>query len=132
MMDRLKAKYETAKSFLPKPEIKKIRGANIGIIAFGSTEPAIAEAQHLLNKEHGIKADSLRLRAIPFTDEVEEFVKKHDTLYVVELNRDGQLNQLLTIAYPDHATKLNSIAHSDGLSATAKWVVNAIVAKEEK
>jgi len=132
MMDRLKAKYETAKSFLPKPEIKKISGANIGIIAFGSTEPAIVEAQHILNKENGIKADFLRLRAIPFTDEVKEFVKKHEKLYVVELNRDGQLNQLLTIAYPDQAVKLNSIAHSDGLSATAKWVVNAIVAKEEE
>jgi 2-oxoglutarate/2-oxoacid ferredoxin oxidoreductase subunit alpha len=132
MMDRLKAKYETAKSYVPKPVIKKVRGANSGIIAFGSTEPAVTEAQHKLNKEQGIKTDFLRLRAIPFTDEVKDFVEKHETIYVVELNRDGQLNQLLTIAYPEQAGKFVSIAHSDGLSATAKWIVDAIVAKEEK
>jgi 2-oxoglutarate/2-oxoacid ferredoxin oxidoreductase subunit alpha len=132
VMDRLKAKYQTAKSILPKPVIKKLKGAKIGIIAFGSTEPAVLEAQHLLNKEQGIKTDYLRLRAIPFADEVEDFVKKHDAIYVVELNRDGQLNQLLTIAYPNQAGKLCSIAYSDGLSATAKWILNAIVAKEEK
>ena len=132
MMDRLKSKYVTARKFMPKPVIKKLRGAKTGIIAFGSTDPAVLEAQYLLDKEHGLKADFLRLRAVPFTDEVKDFVKKHDALYIVELNRDGQLHQLLTLAYPDHATKLVSIARSDGLSATAKWIVDAILSKEEK
>jgi 2-oxoglutarate/2-oxoacid ferredoxin oxidoreductase subunit alpha len=132
MMDRLKKKYENAKSYVPKPVIKKMRGAKIGIVAFGSTEPAVEEAQYLLNKEKGLKTDFLRLRAIPFTDEVMEFVNKHDKVYVVEMNRDGQLQQLLTIAYPDRASRLVSVAFSDGLSATAKWIVNAILAKEEK
>jgi 2-oxoglutarate/2-oxoacid ferredoxin oxidoreductase subunit alpha len=132
MMDRLKAKYETAKKYVPAPVISKVRGATTGIIAFGSTEPAVVEAQHLLNKEHGIKADFLRLRAIPFTNEVKEFIKKHDSIHVVELNRDGQLNQLLKVEYPEFATKFNSVAHSDGLSATAKWIADAIAAKEEK
>jgi 2-oxoglutarate ferredoxin oxidoreductase subunit alpha len=90
------------------------------------------EAQYLLDKEHGVKTDFLRLRAMPFTDEVKDFVKKHDVLYIVELNRDGQLHQLLTLAYPDQATKLVSVARSDGLSATAKWIVDAIQSKEGK
>jgi 2-oxoglutarate/2-oxoacid ferredoxin oxidoreductase subunit alpha len=132
VMDRLKAKYDTAKSFVPKPVIKKIRGAEVGIIAFGSTEPAVLEAQHILNKEQGFKVDFLRLRAIPFTDEVEEFIKNHKKIYVTELNRDGQLRQLLTMAYPGQAKKLKSIAHSDGLSATAKWIIAGILAKEDK
>ena len=132
MMNRLKMKYETAKQFLPKPVLKKTRGAKIGIIAFGSTDQAVIEAQHLLNKEHGIKADYLRLRAMPFTQEAESFLKKYESVYVVELNRDGQLRQLLTVAYPELAAKLVSIAHSDGLAATANWIVNEIHDKEEK
>jgi 2-oxoglutarate ferredoxin oxidoreductase subunit alpha len=132
MMNRLKSKYVTAKKFMPKPVIKKLRGAKAGIIAFGSTDPAVLEAQYLLDKEHGVKTDFLRLRAMPFTDEVKDFVKKHDVLYIVELNRDGQLHQLLTLAYPDQATKLVSVARSDGLSATAKWIVDAIQSKEGK
>jgi 2-oxoglutarate ferredoxin oxidoreductase subunit alpha len=130
-MDRLKKKYETAKSFVPKPELRTMDGARIGIIAFGSTEPAVDEARHLLNQEKGIKTDFLRLRAIPFTDEVTDFIANHDKIYVVEVNRDGQLNQLLTVAYPAMATKLVSVAHSDGLSPTAKWVTTSILAKEE-
>lgn len=130
-MNRLKSKYVTAKKFMPKPVIK-LRGAKAGIIAFGSTDPAVLEAQYLLDKEHGVKTDFLRLRAMPFTDEVKDFVKKHDVLYIVELNRDGQLHQLLTLAYPDQATKLVSVARSDGLSATAKWIVDAIQSKEGK
>jgi 2-oxoglutarate/2-oxoacid ferredoxin oxidoreductase subunit alpha len=132
MMDRLKKKYETAKEYLPKPVLKKVRGAKVGIIAFGSTEPAVVEAQHLLNKDHGLKADFLRIRSVPFSDEVLTFIKKHDAVYIVELNRDGQLKQLLTVAYPEFAGKLVSIARSDGLSATAKWIVGRIQNEEAK
>ena len=132
VMDRLKKKYETAKAYVPNPVIKKMPGAKTGIIAFGSTRPAVEEAQYLLNKEFGLKTDFLRLRAIPFTDEVADFMKKHDRVYVVELNRDGQLRQLLTLTFPESATRLVSVAHSDGLSATAKWIVNTIRDKEEK
>ena len=131
-MDRLKKKYETAKKYLPKPVLKKVRGAKVGIMAFGSTEPAVVEAQHLLNRDHEIKADFLRIRAIPFVDEVQTFIKKFDSVYIVELNRDGQLKQLLTMAYPELAGKLISIARSDGLSATAKWIVDEIQSKETK
>jgi 2-oxoglutarate ferredoxin oxidoreductase subunit alpha len=130
VMERLKKKFETSKEYLPKPILKKARGAKTGIIAFGSTDPAVVEAQHLLNKDFGIKADYLRLRAFPFCEEVRGFIKKHDTVYVVELNRDGQLNQLLTLAYPELAGKLVSIARSDGLSATAQWIVDEIASKE--
>jgi 2-oxoglutarate ferredoxin oxidoreductase subunit alpha len=84
VMDRLKKKYETAKKYLPKPVINKVRGAKVGIIAFGSTEPAVVEAQHMLNKDLGIKADFLRLRAIPFSDEIRTFIKKYDVIYVVD------------------------------------------------
>ncbi len=132
MLNRLKKKYETARHHLPKPVIQTMDGAKIGIIAFGSTEPAVREACHLLREEHGVKVDFLRLRAIPFADEVQEFIENHERVYVVEMNRDGQLHQLLTINYPHLAMRLISVAYNDGLPATAKWVVNAIAPQEVK
>lgn len=131
-LNRLKQKYEVAKQYLPKPVIHNMDGAKVGIIAYGSTEPAVEEARVQLEKEHGLKTDFLRLRAIPFTDEVTEFIKSHEQVYVVELNRDGQLQQLLTIKYPEHATRLVAVAFNDGLAPTAKWVKTSILEKEVK
>ncbi|HVN15809.1 MAG TPA: 2-oxoacid:acceptor oxidoreductase subunit alpha [Anaerolineales bacterium] len=131
-MDRLKRKFETAKKFVPAPAIYKTKGATIGIIAYGSTEAAINEARFQLEIEHGLKSDYLRVRAVPFTDEVKKFVESHDQLYVVEMNRDGQLHQLLTIEYPEAAQKLKSIALGDGMPASARWVREGILEAEKK
>jgi 2-oxoglutarate ferredoxin oxidoreductase subunit alpha len=129
MMERLRKKYVTAKQYLPRPVIERAKGAKLGIIAFGSTEPAIKEARHMLAQE-GLKTNFLRLRALPFTQEVDEFINLHEQIFIVEMNRDGQLHQLLKIEYPEQATKLISVAYSDGLPATAKWVKEGIMSKE--
>ena len=128
-MDRLVRKHETARTYVPAPILHKRKGANIGIIGFGSTEAAILEAIDQLDNDHGIKADFLRVRAIPFTKEVTEFIEKYDQVFVVEMNRDGQLNQILTIEYPQHATRFKSVAYGDGMPASAKWVREGVVAK---
>jgi len=128
-MDRLKKKYETAREYVPAPVLYSNPGANVGIVGFGSTEAAILEAVHQLESEHAIKADFLRVRALPFTQEVTDFIHKYDQVLVVEQNRDGQLNQLLTIEYPDQAAKLKSVAFGDGLPASARWVREGILAK---
>ncbi|PKN93743.1 MAG: 2-oxoacid:acceptor oxidoreductase subunit alpha [Chloroflexi bacterium HGW-Chloroflexi-6] len=130
-MERLKQKYVTAKQYLPKPIVRSTKGASFGIIAYGSTEPAVEEARAQLEKDHNQKSDYLRLRAMPFTSEVGEFIQSHEHIYVVELNRDGQLQQLLTIKYPEYATRLIPIAFNDGLPPTAKWIRTAILEKEE-
>jgi len=132
MMDRLKRKYDTARQFMPAPQLYPLAGATIGIIAYGSVEAAVVEAQHQLDRDHGIKADFLRVRAIPFTDEVRGFVEKYDQHFIVEMNRDGQLRQLLTLEYPQHATRFLSVAYGDGLPASAKWVREGILAKYAK
>jgi 2-oxoglutarate ferredoxin oxidoreductase subunit alpha len=82
--------------------------------------------------EQGIKTDYLRLRAIPFSKEVADFVHAHQRIYVVEMNRDGQLHQLLTLEFPSQSEKIISLAHLDGLPVTAKWVQEGIQAKEVK
>jgi 2-oxoglutarate ferredoxin oxidoreductase subunit alpha len=130
MMDRLKKKYDNAAKFIPAPVIDRQAGANIGVIAFGSTEPAIREARTQLETEAGLKSDSMRIRGIPFTDEVREFIESHEQNFVVEMNRDGQMYQILLVEYPHLANKLTSVAFNDGLPATARWVKDSILVKE--
>ena len=128
-MDRLVRKHETARKYVPAPVLHKTRGATVGIIGFGSTESAIIEAMHKLDNDHDLKADFLRVRALPFTKEVTKFIGKYDQIFVVEMNRDGQMNQILTIEYPQFATKFKSVAFGDGMPASAKWVREGILAK---
>jgi 2-oxoglutarate ferredoxin oxidoreductase subunit alpha len=131
-MERLKSKHYNAQKYMPKPVLHPVKGATVGIIAFGSTENAILEAQYQIEKEHGIKADFLRIRAIPFTEEVTKFVEKYDQIFVVEMNRDAQMQQILITEYPQYAMRFKSVAHHDGLPASAKWVREGILASYEK
>ena len=126
-MDRLKNKHETARKYMPAPVLYTKPNATVGIIGFGSTEAAILEAVHQLDTEYGIQADFLRVRGIPFTQEVTDFINKYDQIFVVEMNRDGQLKQILTIEYPEKAANFKSVAHGDGLPAAAKWVREGIL-----
>ena len=130
-MDRLKKKQETAKQYVPAPVLHTMKGATVGIIAYGSTEAAVLEAQHQLNTEHGIKTDFLRIRALPFTKEVDKFLAKYDQIFIVEMNRDGQMDQILKTEYAQFAPKFKSVAFGDGMPASAKWVREGILAKYE-
>jgi 2-oxoglutarate ferredoxin oxidoreductase subunit alpha len=130
-MARLSRKYETARQYMPKPVLTGSGRSKIGLIAFGSTETAILEALDQL-KDEEIVADFLRLRALPLVEEVGEFIKNHDHIYIVELNRDGQLHQILNIKYPEFSSKMTSLTKHDGLSLTANWVTQTVLVKEKK
>ncbi len=131
MMERLKRKYHTAMKYVPAPILHPTPGATAAIVAFGSTEAAVLEAQRQLDEEHGLKTDFLRVRALPFTEQVQAFVEKYDEVFVVEMNRDGQMAQLLTIEYPARALTFKSVAFEDGLPASARWVREGILAQHE-
>jgi len=131
-MGRLKRKFEGGRQYLPKPVIEETPGASEAIIAFGSTMPAVQEARALLEKENGKKTSLLRMRSIPFADEVREFIQKYDRVFVVEMNRDGQLYKELIIALPDLTGKLVSVAYSDGMPPAARRMVQEILKKESK
>jgi 2-oxoglutarate ferredoxin oxidoreductase subunit alpha len=131
LLNRLKRKYQMGSNYVPYPVIETMKGAEIGIIAFGSTAPAIEEARQQL-AEKGIPTDSMRLRAVPFTTEVGKFIQAHAHNYVVEMNRDGQMHQLLTLEYRQEAMKLISVAYTDGLPMTARRVRESILAEEMK
>jgi 2-oxoglutarate ferredoxin oxidoreductase subunit alpha len=130
VMNRIKKKYNNAAKFVPAPLIDRQEGASTGIISFGSTEPAIREARHQLETEAGLKSDAMRIRGIPFGEAVRAFIESHEQNFVVEMNRDGQMYQLLLVEYPHLADKLTSVAFNDGLPATAKWVKDGILVKE--
>ncbi len=129
MMERLKRKYRSAKGFVPAPVLHTIPEATAGILAFGSTEAAVLEAQRQLADDHDLKAEFLRVRALPFVDEVSAFVDRYDEIFVVEMNRDGQMAQLLKIEYPERASDFKSVAYQDGLPASARWVREGILAQ---
>lgn len=126
VLDRLSKKFETAKQYVPKPIIEERAKSVAGIIAFGSTSLPMSEVLDGLTAK-GKPMDYLRLRALPFTEEVTAFVKKHTHIYVVEQNRDAQMLSLLRMNYPEFATKFISIRHYDGMPITAENIVNPIL-----
>ena len=137
-MERLNRKFESARSFVPRPEI--LRGdkaasskANIGIIAYGTSHWGIIESRDQLRNEYAIETDYLRLRAYPFTREVHEFIEQHERVYVVEQNRDAQMLALLRLDLkPELITRLRSIAHLDGLPLDARSVTDELSTMEGK
>jgi 2-oxoglutarate ferredoxin oxidoreductase subunit alpha len=118
---RLKHKVASAKDMVPVPVIEHEQNSQIGFISFGSSNMAVLEAVDCLAGA-GLPLDYLRIKAIPFTQEVEDFLEGHQEIYVIEANRDGQMKNLLIINYPQHAARMRSIAKCDGLSLSAEWI----------
>jgi 2-oxoglutarate ferredoxin oxidoreductase subunit alpha len=102
--------------------LHQVKDASVGIIGFGSTEPAILEAMDQLQRQDGLTAEFMRIRALPFTEDVQSFLERHATNFVVEMNRDGQMRQLLAMEYPELANRLVPVAFQNGLPASAAWV----------
>ena len=131
-MERLNRKFETARSFVPRPEVDGGK-SKIGILAYGTSHWAIVESRDQLRKEYGIDTDYLRVKAYPFTREVHDFVKQHDRVYVVEQNRDAQLLSLLKLdAEASVIGRLRSIAHIHGLPLDARSVTDELMTMEGK
>ncbi len=131
-MERVNRKFETARSFVPRPEVDTGK-SKIGIIAYGTSHWAILESRDQLRKEYSIETDYLRLKAYPFTREVHDFVKQHERIYVVEQNRDAQMLSLLKLdVEPTLVARLRSIAHIHGLPLDARSVTDELMSMEGK
>ncbi|MGP0021042.1 MAG: 2-oxoacid:acceptor oxidoreductase subunit alpha [Candidatus Sulfotelmatobacter sp.] len=132
-MERLNRKFETARSFVPRPEITKGKDAKIGIIGYGTSHWGITESRDQLRDEYAIETDYLRLRGYPFSREVHEFVERHDRIYLVEQNRDAQMLALLKLDLkPELTTRLRSIAHITGLPLDARSITDELTSMEGK
>jgi 2-oxoglutarate ferredoxin oxidoreductase subunit alpha len=128
-MLRLMRKHETAREYMPRPVVEN-GGARLGLIAYGSTDPAIQEARERLAQD-GLATDYLRLRAVPFTPEVAEFIREHEVCYVIEMNTDGQMHKLLQLEAPELAARLRSLTRNNGLPLSARWIAESLRAAEE-
>ena len=130
-LDRLLVKYETAKKYVPGPVIEQVKDASVGLIAYGSTDAAMEECREQLRSEYGIKSSYLRMRALPMTSEVREFVKEHESVFVIEQNRDGQLADIIRLEVGRQQDKIRKILNYDGLSVSARFVTEHVVSKAE-
>jgi 2-oxoglutarate/2-oxoacid ferredoxin oxidoreductase subunit alpha len=132
-MERLARKFETARRYVPQPEVCDVAGAEIGIIGFGTSHWAIDESRDQLERETGIKCGYLRLRAYPFTGDLAAFVERYARIYVVEQNRDAQMLGLMRLELtPGQIAKLRSVLHFNGLPIDARSVTDEILIQEGK
>jgi 2-oxoglutarate ferredoxin oxidoreductase subunit alpha len=131
VMERLSRKFENARKLVPAPLTVKNGSSNVGILAYGSSDFAIREAMDLIKKQYGQDVDYMRIRAYPFAHEIHEFVESHERVYVVEQNRDAQLESLLKLDLPaEQVVKLRSILHYNGLPLDAQTVTEEFATKE--
>jgi 2-oxoglutarate ferredoxin oxidoreductase subunit alpha len=128
-MERLLKKHRTARNLVPAPVVRPaVKPAKLGAIYFGSTSPAMLEADEML-AANGVVLDLMRVRGFPFADEVKEFIDAHEQVFVVEQNRDGQLRMLLVNELEVSPTKLAKVLHYDGTPITARFIIDAITAR---
>jgi 2-oxoglutarate ferredoxin oxidoreductase subunit alpha len=132
-LDRLVRKFETAKTLVPKPIVQDVQSAKVGILAFGSSHWAVEESRDQLREEAKIETAYLRVRAYPFTPEVQQFIKRYDRIYVVEQNRDAQMLSLLRMdGDPQFMTRLRSVLHYNGLPIYARSITDGILGQEKQ
>ncbi len=124
-LSRLARKFETARQLVPPPLIERRGNTPYGIITIGSNHPAVVEARALLRAQ-GIETDYMRLRALPINQDVHDFIREHERVFVVENNRDGQLNLILLSEEPCCGDKLISIARCNGWPLSAEWIAETI------
>jgi 2-oxoglutarate ferredoxin oxidoreductase subunit alpha len=130
-LDRLARKFETARAHVPRPEIQDYPETEIAIIGYGTSHWAIEESRDQLERESGIRTAYLRLRAVPFTDDLVSFIDRYQRVYVVEQNRDAQMLGLMRLEMsPERIGKLRSVLHYNGLPIDARSVTDEILVQE--
>jgi 2-oxoglutarate ferredoxin oxidoreductase subunit alpha len=128
---RLAKKHDYARTIVPSPVVELFDGAEVGLISFGTNDPAVREARDLLDAT-GVSSSYLRLRALPLESRLVEFIKQHKRVYVVENNQDGQMHALIQLHTPADAGRIVSIAKCDGFPLTAHWIRESILTQEAK
>ena len=121
-------KWDTAKKLVPRAVIDATAGGDVGIVSLGSCDSAIREAMAIL-KARGVAVNYMRVRAFPFSEDVERFLAAHRLLFVVEQNRDAQFRSLLTLETAVEKSKLRSLRHYDGLPISSTFIVEGVLAE---
>ena len=128
-MERLEKKFETAKTIVPQPiERPAKQPTRYGVLHFGSTSPAMNESLDEL-EARGIPVDAMRIRAFPFSKPIEDFIARHDRVFVVEQNRDAQLRGMIVNELELDPARVLPIVHYDGTPITARFITKTIADK---
>ncbi|HYL03937.1 MAG TPA: 2-oxoacid:acceptor oxidoreductase subunit alpha [Steroidobacteraceae bacterium] len=128
VLDRLLRKWATAKRLVPRALIDATTDSKIGLVSLGSCDGAIREARDVLARR-GVAVDYMRVRAFPFSEDVEKFLLSHELNFVVEQNRDAQLRSLLTLETAVEKSKLRSLLHYSGLPISSAFIVEGVLAE---
>jgi 2-oxoglutarate ferredoxin oxidoreductase subunit alpha len=132
-MDRLAHKFDVMRSHVPRPVVDANPKARVGLVAFGTSDYAVEESRDQLRAEYGIETSYLRLKAYPFTTELNDFIHRHERVYVVEQNRDAQMLGLMRLEFSaQEIEKLRSMKYYGGLPLDARTVTDDIVRQEGK
>jgi 2-oxoglutarate ferredoxin oxidoreductase subunit alpha len=100
-------------------------------VSCGTSRWAIEESYSQLHGEYGLDVAYLRLKAYPFTADLERFIEEHERVYVVDQNRDGQLLLLMRLDLsPAHTAKLRSVRYYGGMPLDARTVTDQIITQE--
>lgn len=126
VVDRLLVKWETAREILPQPDIEYSKFNSAAVLTVGSGHAACLEALDRL-REQNTNLNYCRVKAFPFHAKVREFIDKHDVVYVVEQNRDGQLRTLLIVDSEADPAKLVPLLHYNGNPINAQFVVDGVL-----
>lgn len=127
VVDRIDRKIRGAVAVLPAPVVLTRPRARYALVTMGGCDRAVREASDLL-AESGQTCDVMRIRAFPFSPAVEEFLNSHDTNFVVEQNRDGQLRSLLLLETGVERNRLVSVRRYGGLPMSACDVIDDVMA----
>ena len=122
VIEKLQKKWAYAAKIIPKPIINNT-DSDMGLIYYGSSLIAVNELQKTLG------CSTARVRALPLTQELKEFIKSHKNIYVVEQNSTAQMHQLVSLEWPELAHKLTPLTFSNGLPLSAKAIKHKLEAR---
>jgi 2-oxoglutarate/2-oxoacid ferredoxin oxidoreductase subunit alpha len=132
-MDRLAHKFDVMRSHLPVPAVSLRPQAKVGLVCVGTSDYAVRESCDQLAQEHGLAASYMRVKAYPFTRELEEFIRRHERVYVVDQNRDAQLLGLMRLDFsPEVVSRLRSVRYYGGLPLDARTVTDEVMKQENQ
>ena len=130
VMARLRRKLDGAVGLLPEPVADGDPDAEVGIIAYGSSDAAVAEARAELARR-GMSTAYLRIRSLPPSPQIGRFLERHPRVYLVEQNRDAQMLQVLRAELdPQLTARIRSVLHFDGFPLFAADVLDLILADQ--
>lgn len=131
-MDRLLRKFETAKAYVPAPKthppikVKKLKTKKkLGALFFGTSASPAYEAVEMLADE-GYLIETMRIRAFPFHESLDEFIHTHEQVFVIEQNRDGQMRRLIINECEIPPGKLTPVLSYSGTPITARMIADNI------